>query len=280
VRMLVLEEYFRASWPGRRGAFMPYVTAGYPSAAAMPGVLGMLADAGADCVEIGVPFSDPVADGVTIQRASQAALDRGGGLDGALRAVNIAARHGLRPVLMSYANPLWQARLPALARRLAGAGGQGVIVPDLPLELAAAWSGSFSREGLCLVLFAAPTTPVSRLRLAGRLTRGFLYYVSLAGVTGERRVLPAGLAARLREVRQAARASVCAGFGISTPAQAAAVAREADGVIVGAAFVRRLEGWNRGAGKRVEITRWARSMARAVHSGGDSRANHGRMKSS
>jgi tryptophan synthase alpha chain len=271
VNALALEAYFRAAGTGRRGAFMPYVTAGFPSAGAMPGILGMLAGAGADCVEIGVPFSDPVADGVTIQRASEAALARGGGLTGALRAAETAARAGLRPVLMSYANPVWQAGLPALARRLVDAGGQGVIVPDLPLELARSWSAAFAEEGLALVLFAAPTTPDARLRAAGRLTRGFLYYVSLAGVTGERRSLPRGLAERLRTVRRVARASVCAGFGVSTPRQAAAVAREADGVIVGSALVRRLESWDEGAAKRREISRWTRSMAQAVHAAAKSR---------
>ncbi|MEK7476780.1 MAG: tryptophan synthase subunit alpha [Candidatus Coatesbacteria bacterium] len=268
---MVLESYFRATGTGRRGAFMPYVTAGYPSAGAMPGILGMLAGSGADCVEIGVPFSDPVADGVTIQRASEVALARGGGLAGALRAVQTAARMGLRPVLMSYANPLWQAGLPALARRLADAGAQGVIVPDLPLELAGSWSAAFAEQGLALVLFAAPTTPAARLRQAGRNTRGFLYYVSLAGVTGERRSLPRGLAARLRTVRRIARSPVCVGFGVSTPRQAAAVARVADGVIVGAAVVRRLEGWGRGVEKRRAIARWTASMARAVHGAAYSR---------
>jgi tryptophan synthase alpha chain len=266
MKALALEEWFAESRPRLRGAFMPYVTTGYPSPSAMPGIMAMLADAGVDIVEVGVPFSDPVADGVTIQRASQVALSRGAGLDTALRAVEAAARRGLRPVLMSYGNLLWQAGLGALARRLAGAGGQGVIVPDLPLELAPEWSRSFADRRLALVLFSAPTTPLERLRLAGRLTRGFLYYVSLAGVTGERRALPVGLAARLRTVRKHTRVPVCVGFGISSPAQAAAVAREADGVIVGAAMVRRLGSWGQGAAKRREIARWVRSMAGAVHS--------------
>ena len=266
MKRMPLEEFFAERASARRPAFMPYVTAGYPSASAMPGIMRMLADAGADCVEVGVPFSDPVADGVTIQHASEVALAKGARLAGALAAAGLAARAGLRPVLMSYANPLWQAGLRKLAFRAADAGAEGVIVPDLPLDAAPAWSRAFARAGLSLVLFAAPTTTPERLRRAGRLTRGFLYYVSLAGVTGERKRLATGLLARVRAVKAAARVPVCVGFGVATPVQASQVARAADGVIVGAALVRRLGEWREGAAKRREIGRWARSMARSVHS--------------
>jgi tryptophan synthase alpha chain len=266
MKTMALEAFFAERAAARMPAFMPYVTAGYPSASAIPGIMRMLGDAGADCVEVGVPFSDPVADGVTIQHASAAALARGTGLEGALAAAGYAARAGLRPVLMSYANPLWQAGLGRLAVRAADAGVEGVIVPDLPLDAAEAWSEAFARAGVALVLFAAPTTPPARLRLAGRLTRGFLYYVSLAGVTGERRSLAPGLLARLRAVKSAARVPVCAGFGVAHPSQAALVARAADGVIVGSALVRRLGAWGTGPAKRREIGRWARSMACSVHS--------------
>lgn len=249
----------------RRVAFMPYVTSGYPSSAAMPGILSMLKDARADAIELGVPFSDPIADGGTVQAASQASLERGGGLGPALRHAALAARLGHRVVLMSYANPLYQAGLERLARRLHGIGVQGLIVPDLPLEEAHQWSDVFARQDVALSMFAAPTTPADRLRAADRAARGFIYYASLTGVTGERANLFAGLERRLRAIRRIVRAPVCVGFGISTPRQVATVGRCADGVIVGSALVRRLADWPAGRRQRRRIALWTRSMARAAN---------------
>lgn len=260
--MLPLEQFFARLRVRKGRAFMPYVTAGFPSAGAMPGVFSMLRDAGADVLELGVPFSDPIADGATIQHTSQVALERGADLASSLRACELAATAGLRVVLMSYANPVWQAGLARFARRASSAGAQGLIVPDLPLEESAAWSAACASERIALVLMAAPTTPDVRLAEIGARTRGFLYYVSLTGVTGERSKLPAGLAARVRAVRSAVRVPVCVGFGIGTPVQAAAAAVPADGVIVGSALVRRLGGWPK---NRAATAFWARSMARAVH---------------
>lgn len=281
---LSLEEYFQGLKRRRAAAFMPYVTSGYPSRHAMHGILGMLAANGADCVELGLPFSDPIADGVTIQHASQRALDQGATFDQVMRQAEYAARLGLRVVLMSYANPLvqggppaWRNRLArhgavelalhATVRKLSGAGIQGLIVPDLPLEEAAIWGSICAGAGVALTLFAAPTTPLKRLAMVDRLSHAFIYYVSLTGVTGERAALPRGLAIRLRTVRRVVRTPVCVGFGVSTPAQAALVAKWAQGVIVGSALVRRLAGWGQGAGKRREIGRWVRSVAAAVHAG-------------
>lgn len=244
---------------------MPYVTVGYPSLGATGGILSMLAANGVDCLELGVPFSDPIADGVTIQHASQQALDRGVTLDDVLKQAERAARLGLRVILMSYANPLLQAGLPALARHLSSAGAQGVIVPDLPLGEAQQWNAMFDHAGIALILFATPTTPPARLRIVDRLSRAFIYYVSLTGVTGERAALPPGLAARLQAVRRVVKTPVCVGFGVSTPRQAALVAKRAEGVIVGSALVRRIAAWGEGAAKRREIGRWVRSMTAAVH---------------
>ncbi|MEK7767283.1 MAG: tryptophan synthase subunit alpha, partial [bacterium] len=199
---LPLESWFARRRTARLRAFMPYVTAGYPSFGAMPGILDMLRDAGADCLELGVPFSDPVADGVTIQASSQAALEGGATPERCLRVAERAARLGHRVVLMSYANPLLRGGLRASARRIVAAGVAGIIVPDLPLEEARGWSEAFAHAGVAQVLMAAPTTPGARLRAIDRATRGFLYYVSLTGVTGERRRLPAGLAVRLRALRR------------------------------------------------------------------------------
>lgn len=262
---LDLERYLLDRSERRPAAFMPFLTVGYPSLRETREALAMLADSGADCVELGVPFSDPIADGVTIQHASQVALEGGVTLDDVLRQAERAARLGLRVVVMSYANPLLQADLAGFSRRLASAGAQGAIVPDLPLEEVAKWGEVFARRGIVLALFAAPTTPPDRLRAIDRLSRGFIYYVSLTGVTGERSSLPRDLFRRLLAVRRAVRTPLCVGFGISTPRQAASVAQHAAGVIVGSALVRRLADWGAGAAKRRQIARWVRSVAGAVH---------------
>ena len=246
-------------------AFMPFITCGHPSLRSTGEIAAMLRDAGADCLELGIPFSDPVADGAVIQASSQAALERGASFSAALRLVERAARTGLRVIPMSYANTVLVHGLSRAARRLADAGAQGLIVPDLPLEESAVWRQALDPAGIALVLFAAPTTGRARLAAIGRMTRGFVYYVSLTGVTGERSRLPAGLAAHLGMVRRLTAAPVCVGFGVSTPAQAKAVARHADGVIVGSALVRRLGEWESGMGKRRAIARYVRDMARAVH---------------
>jgi len=257
-----------------RCAFLPYVTVGHPGVPAMPGILAMLKAAGADGIELGVPFSDPIADGPVIQRSSFEALRGGATFEDALRCAERAAGLGLKVTVMSYLNPLLQMKSPgaaedagmrAVLRRAAAAGVGGLIIPDLPVEEAGAWGQACERERIALALFAAPTTSVGRLRMIDRQARGFIYYISVMGVTGERTVLPASLAGRLRLLRRQVRAPIVVGFGIGTPAQAAAVARLADGVIVGSAMVRRLAEWNAGPAKRREIARWTRSMAAAVH---------------
>lgn len=260
-----LEGFLRRKGCGRKAAFMPYVTAGHPSPGVMPAVFRMLRDAGADCLELGVPFSDPVADGVVIQESTQRALAAGVTLSSSLKMAALASKAGLRVLLMGYSNPFLRAGLGPLAVRMASAGVQGLIVPDLPLEESGRWRGILASRGISLPLFAAPTTPEKRLREIARRSSGFIYYVSVTGVTGERSALPSVLAARLKWMRQRLDRPVCVGFGVSTPAQAARMARLADGVIVGSALVRRLAGWTESAEKRSRIARWTAAMARAAH---------------
>jgi tryptophan synthase alpha chain len=261
-----LSVYMRALDAERKAVFMPYVTAGYPSLGRMRDILSMLRDGGAGCVELGVPFSDPIADGATIQAASQQALAKGMTLNRCLDLAGYAARIGHRVVLMSYMNPLLQSGMRSLNRRLSGAGVQGLIVPDLPLEAAEDLSSKMASCDVALALFAAPTTPSPRLRTIGRMSRGFVYYVSLTGVTGERARLASGLRERVALVRKFTGKPICVGFGVSSVAQAAQVARFATGVIVGSGLVRRLAEWNQNAAKRREIARWTRAMAQAVNS--------------
>jgi len=160
-----------------------------------------------------------------------------------------------------------QAGLRTLPGTLRSAGVAGLLVPDLPLEEAGEWRDRLRADGVSLALFAAPTTPASRLKRIDAMTGAFIYYVSLTGVTGERAALPRNLSRRLSEVRRAVKSPVCVGFGVSTPAQARMVGRAADGVIVGSAIVRRLEDWGGGASQRRAIARWLGSMARGAHAG-------------
>ncbi|MFH1084467.1 MAG: tryptophan synthase subunit alpha [Chloroflexota bacterium] len=232
---------FGAARQQGRCALVTYLTAGYPSLAESPALLAALARGGADIIELGVPFSDPVADGPVLQAASQAAL-RGGvtpraclDLVARARAVGLAA-----PVLlMGYYNPILAYGLAAYARDCAAAGVDGLIVPDLPPEEAAPLRAACAAHGLALVFLVAPTTAPARAAEIAAVTQGFLYVVSRLGTTGGELAVDDALRARLAALRRVARTPVAVGFGVSQPEQARALAALADGVIVGSAIVQR-----------------------------------------
>jgi tryptophan synthase alpha chain len=220
---------------GRR-ALVAYLTAGYPDPVASVDALRGLADGGADVVEVGVPFSDPIADGPVIQASSQRALEHGMTFDRTLELI-AEARLDVPVVLFTYLNPLVAAGPDALDRA-AEAGAHGVLVTDLPLGADAqreAWLGS---GPLAFVRLVAPTTPRARMAKIAEHGRGFVYLISRLGVTGVRDELPSGLADTVARLRGVTSLPVCVGFGISRPEQAAAVGRIADGVVVGSAVVR------------------------------------------
>ncbi|KRG75441.1 tryptophan synthase alpha chain [Stenotrophomonas ginsengisoli] len=223
-----------------RKALIPFITAGDPSLEATVPVMHALAAAGADVIELGVPFSDPMADGPTIQRSSERALARGAGMRFVLEAVAQFRRtDDTTPVvLMGYLNPVEIRGAEAFADAALAAGVDGVLLVDLPPEEAADLQAAFARTGLSLVLLASPTTPASRIQRLCDDAAGYLYYVSFNGVTGasERLDLQAA-GTRLRQLRQACRVPVVAGFGIKDAASAAAMAVDADGVVVGSALV-------------------------------------------
>jgi tryptophan synthase alpha chain len=223
-------------------ALVPFVTAGDPDLGATEALVLAMAEAGADLIELGVPFSDPIADGPTIQRASERALAGGTSLRRVLELVKrLRARTEIPLLLMGYANPFYAMGARGFAEAAAEAGVDGVIVPDLPPEEGADLYGAAAEAGIDGVLLAAPTTGEARLRLLTERTRGFLYFVSLTGVTGARAALGAELEERVRRARELASVPVCVGFGVSTPEHAAAIGRFADGVVVGAAIVERIE---------------------------------------
>lgn len=227
---------FAALRAGGRQALIPYITAGHPDPARTVDLLQGLQGAGADIIEVGVPFSDPMADGPVIQASSQAALEHGVNFDRVLEMI-AAARLDIPVVLFSYLNPLVAAGADAL-QRAAQAGAHGVLVTDLPVGAdpeREEWLGS---GPLAFIRLVAPTTPVDRMRLIGRHGSGFVYLISRLGVTGTRDDLPPDLADTVTRLRGATDLPVCVGFGISRPEQARTVAGMADGVIVGSAVVR------------------------------------------
>ena len=228
-----------------RKALIPFFTAGDPSLEATVPVMHALVTAGADVIELGVPFSDPMADGPTIQRSSERALWRGAGMTYVLDAVRtFRARDEATPVvLMGYLNPIDIRGADTFARQAAAAGVDGVLLVDLPPEEAGDFRVAFDAAGIALVLLASPTTTDARIEALCAGAQGYLYYVSFAGVTGAAdRLDTAEASARLRTIRAASRAPVVAGFGIRDAASAAAMAVDADGVVVGSALVDALDG--------------------------------------
>jgi tryptophan synthase alpha chain len=223
---------------GRRAALMPYLMAGYPDLERSREVAREYVAGGADLIELGIPFSDPLADGPVIHAADVAALAAGANITDALSVVRAVDEH-VPVVVMCYANVILARGFERFADLLAAAGASGLIVPDLPLEEAPALRELLDARGLALVPLVAPTTPDERLARIGAAARGFVYTVSLTGTTGERDENDAGLAETLARVRARTELPVALGFGISTPAQAAAAAAAgADGVIVGTRLVR------------------------------------------
>lgn len=227
---------------GARGAtaLVPYITAGYPRKEDFIATLRAIASA-ADVVEVGVPFSDPMADGVTIQRASHAAIAQGVSLRWILKELAAAGPWPTPLVLMSYLNPLLNHGYEALARDALAAGVCGFIVPDLPLEESAALATAMESRGLALIQLVTPATPPERLQTLCAASRGFVYAVTVTGITGGARELPAGVPAYLDGVRARTRLPVCAGFGVRRAEQVQLLAPHADGVIVGSALVEQLE---------------------------------------
>ena len=222
---------------GRVAALMPYLMGGYPSIPASKDCAAQAAAAGADLIELGVPFSDPLADGPVIHAAGTEALAAGVTPDDVLEICEFAAQH-VPVVLMVYANLVLSAGIGEYPRRAAGAGAAGLIVPDLPYDEAAGLRAACDAAGIALVPLVAPNTTDERVAEIGRDARGFVYTVSLAGTTGERAELPAELPGTVERVRGFAELPVAVGFGISTPEQARAVGELADGVIVGTRVVR------------------------------------------
>ncbi len=238
-----ISDCFAALAKRNRAAFIPYVTCGDPHLEASSEVIRVLAENGSDVIELGVPFSDPIADGPVIQRASARALAAGASLSRIIDMVADLRGRGIKTpfVLFGYYNPVLRFGAERLAREAAAAGVDGLLVADLLPEEAGELDAACREVGLDRVCLAAPTTPDERIKLIAEHTSGFLYAISVTGVTGAREALPPGLDEFLARIRSQTEKPVAVGFGISTPEMVAAAAQAADGVVVGSAIVRLME---------------------------------------
>ncbi len=232
-----IEGAFAAAREDGRAALMPYLMGGFPDHETATAVARAYVDAGADLIELGVPFSDPLADGPVIHAADTAALKAGATLESVLETCK-AVSESVPVALMVYANMVLAAGHAELADQAADAGAAGVIVPDLPLEEREPLADALGQRGLALIPLVAPNTPPARRAEICSRAEGFVYLVSTKGVTGEREELPRELADLIAATKAAASVPVAVGFGISTPKQAAGVGEIADGIIIGTRLVR------------------------------------------
>jgi len=237
-----IDARFRQLREQGRCALIPYVTAGYPGPDATVPVLHAAVEAGADLLEVGMPFSDVMADGPVIQEACARALERGTGLEQVLAMVaQFRRKDPSTPIiLMGYANPIERRGVARFCEEAANAGVDGLLIVDVPADEAGEMRGELARRDLHQIFLVAPTTTDLRLKRAAELAGGFLYYVTIKGVTGAANLDTASLAPAVERIRSAAGVPVAVGFGIRTPEHAAAAAESADGVVIGSALVERL----------------------------------------
>ena len=263
-----LRDCFAALAASGRKAFISYICAGDPDLDATYDLVLGLAGAGVDIIELGVPYSDPMADGPANQAACERALASGTTVAGVIATVQRIRAHSQVPVIFfTYLNPILAYGIQRFATEAAAAGVDGLLVLDLPPDEDAEVLDILRSAGLDTVCLAAPTTPKARKRFLADSSRGFLYYVCRLGVTGERATLPKDLQRQVASLRAVSKAPVCVGFGISTPEQAAQAAGWGDGVIVGSHLVRLIETHGRGprAALVAAVSQRARVLADAVH---------------
>ena len=247
---LSIQDCFARRKAEGRGVLIPYLTAGYPDAETSLDLMGTLAASGADILELGIPFSDPLADGPTIQRSSFRALQEGMTVRGALELLRrFKADHDLPVVLFTYLNPILQYGMGEFLSMAVEGGAQGLLLTDLPAGADPELESQIIASDLDLIRLLAPTTPRPRVKVVAEGGSGFLYYISRTGVTGARQELRADLGREVAAIREEVDLPIAVGFGISTPEQASLVAGVSEGVVVGSALINALDqGGVRGAG--------------------------------
>ncbi len=221
-------------------AFIPYIMAGYPDIQRTKEMVRILEDCGADIIELGVPFSDPLADGPAIQKAAQKALDAGVTLHTVIELVSTLRDNTAIPIiLMTYYNPIFKYGEEKFVRDASASGVDGIIVPDLPPDEADTLIRLSRKMDFDTIFLLAPTSNEDRIRKVSRASSGFIYYVSITGITGSKLSMDSSIESHIAKIRKMSGKPVAVGFGISTPEEAAAVSRFADGVIVGSAIVKK-----------------------------------------
>ncbi|MFH1799083.1 MAG: tryptophan synthase subunit alpha [Candidatus Omnitrophota bacterium] len=263
-----IDETFRRLKKEGKTAFIPYVTAGDPDIDTSKEIVRSLASSGADIIELGIPFSDPLADGPTIQRAVQRSLKNHCSVGKVFEMVKDLRREISVPIVfMTYYNIIFNYGVDRFVKDAKAKGADGVIAADLPMEESEELQKSAEKKDFCVIMLTAPTTPIPRFRKIAAKSRGFIYYVSLTGVTGERKELSSKLKEDVKKISGLSKKPVCVGFGISTPLQAKEIKSVSSGIIVGSAIIKIIEK-NLDCGKTKmiqEIGAFARSMARVAH---------------
>lgn len=262
-----IDRKFKELKSQRKKAFIAYVTVGDPDLGMTKKIVSALEGAGIDIIELGIPFSDPLADGPTIQAASHRALLKGVTLRKIFSLVSDLRRVTDIPIVfMTYYNPVLRYGIKDFIRDCKCNGVDGVIVPDLPYEEAKDLVLSAKKNNIATIFLAAPTSTRSRIKDIVKNSTSFIYYVSLTGVTGARNVLSSGIASRVRMIKSMTKKPVAVGFGISNPVQARDIARIADGVIVGSAIVRIIEKYQKSHKMLIpKISSFTKSLARSIH---------------
>ena len=262
-----IKETFTSLRKEGKKAFVPYITAGDPDMRTTKRIVQALAKAGADIIELGIPFSDPLADGPTIQRAVQRSLEAGCTVGKVLKMVRELRKVVVTPlVFMTYYNIVYRYGVKRFIKDAKRSGADGIIVPDLPLEESGELIKVADKEDFYVILLAAPTTPIERFKKIAKRSRGFVYYVSLTGVTGARKKLSDKLKGDIKKLEKVTARPVCVGFGISNPGQARDIAKVSDGIILGSAVINVIERYLPNKNRAVkEVEKFASSIARAVH---------------
>jgi len=237
-----IDQKFKDLKKAKKKAFIAFITAGDPDLKTTSDLIIALGNAGTDIIELGVPFSDPLADGPTIQLSYQRALKKETNLDKILQTVRQVRPFSQVPIaLMSSYNPIFHYGEEKFIKAAKSVGIDGLIIPDLPPEEAADLIKFCRKQNISLVFFLSPTTTSQRMKKIVQVSTGFVYYVSLTGVTGSRAVLPDDILSKIKAAKRATKKPICVGFGISTPEQVRSISKVADGVIVGSAIVKQIE---------------------------------------
>ncbi len=260
-----IKKVFKALEKKGQRALIPFITAGDPDLETTKQLIFTIEKSGGDILELGIPFSDPLADGPTIQTSSQRALKNEINLDKILALVKeVRPKIKIPIVLMSYYNPLFKFGLEKLADYSKKIGVDGFIIPDLPVEESSHWIKIAHLKKLDTIFLVAPTTPLSRARKIAQKTTGFIYYVSLTGVTGARKELPEDLIENLKKLREMTKKPIAVGFGISSPAHIRMLSPYADGLIVGSAIVHLIENAKSSEDACTKVSAFISSLANAL----------------